>query len=81
MYVNRARVTEIVEAPNLIEKLVSGKHAVVIGREEIKKLELLGGDIYALAIELEFILLLTDLDIFELDHLIVIGIVMGVATA
>jgi hypothetical protein len=81
MYVNRARVTEIVEAPNLIKKLVSGKHAVVIGREEIKKLELLGGDIYALAIELELILLLADLDIFELDHFIVIGIVMGVATA
>jgi hypothetical protein len=81
MYVNRARVTEIVKAPYLIKKLVSGEHSVVIGREEIKKFELLGRDIYALTVELKLILLLADLDVLKLDNLIIIGIVMCVATA
>jgi hypothetical protein len=81
MYVNGTRVAEIVKSPNLIKKLVSGEHAIIVRREEIKKLELLRGDINALTVELKLILLLADLDIFELDNLIVIGIVMGIATA
>ena len=66
MYVNRTGVTEIIEAPYLIEELVSGEHAVVIGSQEIKKLELLGGDVNALTVELKLILLLADLDVSNL---------------
>ena len=81
MYINSARVAKIIEAPDLVKKLISCEYAVIVGSQEVKQFKLLGGDINALAVELEFILLLADLDVFELDNLIVIGIVMGIATA
>ena len=79
--IHRSGVAEIVKAPDLVEKLISCENAVIVGSQEVKQFKLLGGDINALAVELEFILLLADLDVFELDNLIVIGIVMGIATA
>ena len=81
MYVNRAGVSEIIEAPDLIKKLVAGEHSVVIGSEEIEKLELLGGNVNGSALELKLVLLEAYLNVFKSDNLLVNGTYVLVATA
>ena len=69
--VNRSGVAEIVEAPNLVEKLVSCEYAVVVGSEEVEKLQLLGGDVDGTSLKLKLILLEADLNILEAENLLV----------
>ena len=57
MNVNGTAIAQVIEAPDLIEKLVTGEHAVVIGSKEIKKIQFLGGQVNHLAADLKLIFL------------------------
>ena len=70
--VNCSGVTEIVEAPDLVKKLISGEHTVVVGSEEVEQLQLLGGNVNGLALELKLILLMAYFDVVELDDLVIV---------
>ena len=71
MNVDRARVAEVIEAPNLVKKLIAREHAVIVGGKEIEKLQLLGGDVDRFAAQLKLVFLQADLDIFKFDDLVI----------
>ena len=71
MDVNGTGVSEIVKAPDLIEQLVAGKHAVVVRSEEVEQFQFLRRNVHRFALEFQFILLQADFDILKLDHLVV----------
>ena len=81
MNVDSSRVAEVIEAPDLVEQLVAGEDAVVVRREEVKKLQLLRGDVDRLALELQLVLLAADLYVVELDRLVVVLVVVRRVTA
>ena len=73
--VDGAAVSEIVEAPDLVKKLIAGENAVVICREEIEQNKLLRRQIDDLAADLQLILLKRNFKVIELDHFAVGGVV------
>ena len=81
MNVYRTGVTEIIKAPNLVKKLVSGENSVVVGCEEVEKLKLLGRDVNRLARKLKLVLLKAYLYIVKLDNVVVALIGVRLITA
>ena len=65
MHVDRARISEVVEAPHLIEQLCACEYAVGTGGEKVQQLDLLRGRVHALALDDEIVGLLVDHEIVE----------------
>ena len=81
MCVHRPRVAEVVEAPNLVKKLVAREHAVVVRGEEVDQLQLLGRQVDRLAADFQLVLLERNFDVLEFDQLAVGRVVLRVAAA
>ena len=77
--VDRSAVAEIVEAPDLVKKLVARENAVVVGGEEVNKLKLSGRKINRLAANLKLVFAERDLKVIELYKLAVGGIMLSIA--
>ena len=81
MNVNGTGISEVIKAPDLVKKLISRKYAVVVRSKEIEKLQLLGGHVNGLALELQLIFLMAYLDVIKLDNLVVVLIGMRLVAA
>ena len=76
MNVNSTGVSEVVKAPYLIKKRVSCEYAVEVEREEVEKLKFLRRNVYSLTVELKLVLFTAYLNVFKLDRLVVILVVV-----
>ena len=65
MDVDGAAVTEIVEAPDLVQQLVAGIYPVWRGGQVVKKLHLLGGSFYFFAVHRQLETVHVDLQLVE----------------
>ena len=72
MNVNGTRVTEVVESPDLVQKLVAGKNSVIVRCQEIEKLELLGGNVDRTAAKLKLVFLKAYLNVLKFNDLVII---------
>ena len=69
MNVNGSRISVVVEAPDLVEKLVSRKDPVGIAREVVDKLHLLGGSVDLFAVYAKLVICQVDRELVVMNFL------------
>lgn len=75
--VNSTGVSEVVKAPYLIKKRISCEYAVEVEREEVEKLKFLRRNVYSLTVKLKLVFFTAYLNVFKLDRLVVILVVVA----